>query len=79
MATFKKKGFFYSKFTLNVKTNQPSHRRVKLDSQMEKIRRDVLNLYEAQMISLKDTEIIWALIDKADEISRRVPAVKKAA
>jgi len=46
---------------------------------VEKIRQDVLNLYEAQMISLKDVEIIWALINKADQISRKEPTKRKAA
>jgi len=45
--------------------------------QVEKIRQDVLNLYEAQVISLKEAEIIWALINKADQISRKEPKRNK--
>ena len=51
----------------------------------QKIWRDVFDMWEAQMISLQDAEMLWALLDKVNEetflkrITQRGRQLKRAA
>ena len=48
-----------------------------METWKEKLWRDIFDMWEAQMIPLKDAEMLWALLDKVSEETFILKLMKK--